>query len=62
MSKTPPAVPIRTDAEVTCGCGGVARITAVAPIVDQSDRMRHTYRCEGCAKDLTFEVMKKEVG
>ena len=60
--KTPPKIPTRTDAAVTCGCGGIARITAVAPIVDRPDHMRHTYHCGDCGKDLVFEVMKKGVG
>ena len=58
----PPKIPTRTDATVACGCGGIARITAVAPIVDQPDHMRHTYHCGDCGKDLVFEVMKKGVG
>ncbi|RDV04987.1 hypothetical protein [Undibacter mobilis] len=56
-----PSVPTRTDAAVACGCGGIARITAVAPIPSRPDRMRHVYRCAECGQDLVFEVMKKGV-
>lgn len=62
MPKTPPAVPTRTDAAVACRCGGIAGISAVAPIPAEPQRMRHTYHCDGCGADRVFDVMKKGVG
>lgn len=56
-----PSVPTRTDAAIACGCGGVARISAVAPIPLRQDRMRNTYTCAECGQERAFDVMKKGV-
>lgn len=48
----------RTDAYVMCPCGGTAAITAVAPIPDEPDQMRHTYACLECGKEMKFDVAK----
>ena len=54
-----PSIPTRTDAAIACPCGGVARISAVAPIPMRPDRMRNTYSCAECGQEHAFEVMKK---
>ncbi len=56
-----PAIPTRTDAAIACHCGGVARISAVAPIPMRPDRMRNSYSCAECGQESAFEVMKKGV-
>ena len=53
------SVPTRTDAYVMCPCGGTAAITAVAPIPDELNQMRHTYACLECGKETRFDVAKK---
>lgn len=55
----PPKIPTRTDAFVECACGGTMSIATVAPIPDQSDFMRHVYRCRDCGTLATFDVAKK---
>lgn len=54
-----PTIPTRLDAFVKCGCGGTAKIAAVAPIADDTDHMRHLYTCLDCGKELSFDVAKK---
>lgn len=56
-----PSIPTRTDAAIACNCGGVARISAVAPIPMQPDRMRNSYACAECGQESSFEVLKKGV-
>jgi hypothetical protein len=58
---TLPDKPTRTDAHVRCTCGGVMTITAVAPIPNQPDKMRHSYVCVDCGAEANFEVAKKGV-
>ena len=54
-----PRIPTRTDAYVLCGCGGTAKIAAVAPIPDDPDHMRHLYACLECGAEASFDVAKK---
>ena len=56
-----PSIPTRTDAAIACNCGGVARISAVAPIPTRPDRMRNSYSCAECGQESAFEVLKKGV-
>ena len=55
----PPKIPTRTDAFVACACGGTMTIATVVPIPNKPDFMRHTYHCNGCGADATFDVAKK---
>jgi hypothetical protein len=56
-----PTKPSRTDAYVRCGCGGTMQVTAVAPIVNRPDHMRHSYVCVDCGAEANFEVAKRGV-
>ena len=54
-------IPTRTDAFVECVCGGTMSIATVSPIADKPDFMRHTYHCNECGAEATFDVAKKAV-
>ena len=59
---TLPTTPSRTDAYVRCACGGTMAVTAVAPIPNAPDKMRHSYICVDCGAEANFEVAKEGVG
>jgi len=56
-----PKIPTRTDAAIACRCGGVARISAVAPIPTRPNHMRNSYTCAECGQEQSFDVLKKGV-
>lgn len=59
---TLPTTPSRTDAYVRCACGGTMAVTAVAPLLNRPDHMRHSYICVDCGAEMSFDVAKKGVG
>ena len=54
-----PKIPTRSDAYVTCTCGGTMCITEAEQIPEQPLLMHHAYKCVDCGKVATFEVEKK---